>query len=63
MLLDSGHQPSIQHYKCCSYLLEVKQLLTHMAVNISGMRDTTRVLKISRNHVTKDSKNFHRYDR
>ncbi|MEH2201321.1 IS1-like element transposase [Nostoc sp.] len=63
VLLDSGHQPSIQHYKYCSYLLEVKQLLTDMAVNISGMRDTTRVLKISSNSVTKNPKNFHRYGR
>ncbi|MEH2032711.1 MAG: hypothetical protein V7K67_24275 [Nostoc sp.] len=63
MLLDSGHQASIQHYKYCSYLLEVKQLLTDMAVNISGMRYTTKVLKISRNPVTNNSKNFHRYGR
>ncbi|WP_366145965.1 MULTISPECIES: IS1-like element transposase [unclassified Nostoc] len=53
----------MQHYKYCSYLLEVKQLFTDMAVNISGMRDTTRVLKISSNLVTKNSKNFHRYGR
>ncbi|WP_442949698.1 IS1-like element transposase [Nostoc sp.] len=63
MLLDTGLQPSIQHYKYCSYLLEVKQFLTDMAVNISGMRNTTRVLKISSNPVTKNSKNFHRYGR
>jgi hypothetical protein len=63
MLLDSGHQPSIQHYKYYSYLLEVKQLLTDMAVNISKMQDTTRVLKISSNPVTKNPKNFHRYGR
>ncbi|MBN3898263.1 MAG: hypothetical protein HWQ41_24210 [Nostoc sp. NOS(2021)] len=34
-----------------------------MAVNISGMRDTTRVIKISCNPVTNHSKNFHSYDR
>ncbi|WP_442940556.1 IS1-like element transposase [Nostoc sp.] len=49
----------MQHCKYCSYLLEVKQLITDIAVNMSGIRDTTRVLKISRNTVNKNSKNFH----
>ncbi|WP_442945153.1 IS1-like element transposase [Nostoc sp.] len=40
-------------------MLKVEQLLTDIAVNISGMQDTTRMLKISRNTVTKNSKNFH----
>ncbi|WP_442935899.1 IS1-like element transposase [Nostoc sp.] len=47
----------MQHYKYCSYLLEIKQFLTDLAVNISGTRDITRVLKISCNTVTNNSKN------
>jgi transposase-like protein len=39
-----------------SYLPQVKQQITDMAVNGSGMRDTARVLKISRNTVTEELK-------
>lgn len=42
----------IQQYTYRSYLSEVKQQISDMAVNGSGMRDTARVLKISRNTVT-----------
>jgi transposase-like protein len=42
----------IQQYTYRGYLPEVKQHLTEMAMNSSGMRDTARVLKISRNTVT-----------
>ena len=41
-----------QQYTYRSYLPEVKQQIPDMAVNGSGMRDTARVLKISRNTVT-----------
>ena len=42
----------IQEYTYQGYLPKVKQQITNMAVNGSGMRDTARVLKISRNTVT-----------
>ncbi len=49
----------IKHYSYRGYLSEVKQQITDMAVNGSGMRDTARVLKISRNTVTQElKKNF-----
>ena len=43
------------------YLSEVKQQITDMAVNGSGMRDPARVLKISRNTVTQELKNNEQY--
>ena len=42
----------IQEYTYQGYLPKVKQQITDMAMNGSGMRDTARVLKISRNTVT-----------
>ncbi len=42
----------IQVYTYQAYLPKVKQQISNMAVNGSGMRDTARVLKISRNTVT-----------
>ena len=42
----------IQVYTYQGYLPKVKQQISNMAVNGSGMRDTARVLKISRNTVT-----------
>ena len=41
----------IQDYAYRGYLPEVKQQITDMAVNGSGIRDTARVLKISRTTV------------
>ena len=46
----------IRQYTYRGYLPEVKQQITDMAVNGSGMRDTARVLKISRNTVTQKLK-------
>jgi len=54
----------IQEYTYQGYLPKVKQQITDMAVNGSGMRDTARVLKISRNTVTQElKKNSHNYSR
>ena len=41
----------IRHYAYRGYLPEVKQQIADMAVNGSGIRDTARVLKISRTTV------------
>ena len=46
----------IQQYTYCSYLPEVKQQIIEMAMNSSRMRDTARVLKISRNTLTQELK-------
>ena len=46
----------IQEYTNQGYLPRVKQQIIQMAVNGSGMRDTARVLKISRNTVTQELK-------
>ena len=46
----------IQEYTYQGYLPKVKQQITDMAMNGSGMRDTARVLKISRNTVTQELK-------
>ena len=54
----------IQQYTYRSYLSEVKQQIDDMTVNGSGMRDTARVLKISRNTVTAVlKKNFPNYSK
>jgi transposase-like protein len=58
------HCTFIQQYTYRSYLSEVKEQITDMAVNGSGMRDTARVLKISRNTVTAVlKKNFPNYSK
>jgi transposase-like protein len=58
------HRTFIQQYTYRSYLSEVKQQITDMAMNGSGMRDTARVLKISRNTVTAVlKKNFPNYSK
>ncbi len=49
---ECSHRTFIQQYSYRAYLTDVKQQITDMAVNGSGMRDTARVLKISRNTVT-----------
>ena len=46
----------IKQYTYRSYLSEVRQQITEMAMNSSGMRDIARVLKISRNTVTQELK-------
>jgi transposase-like protein len=46
----------IGHYAYRGYLLEVKQQIADMALNGSGIRDTARVLKISRTTVTETLK-------
>jgi len=46
----------IQEYTYQGYLPKVKQQITELAMNGSGMRDTARVLKISRNTVTQELK-------
>ncbi len=61
---ECSHRTFIQQYSYRAYLTDVKQQITDMAVNGSGMRDTARVLKISRNTVTAVlKKNFHSYGR
>lgn len=42
----------IQQYTYCGYLPEVKQQITQMAINSSGMKNPATMLKISRNTVT-----------
>ena len=46
----------IRAYAYRGYLPEVKQQIAEMAVNGSGVRDTARVLKISRTTVTETLK-------
>ena len=46
----------IQNYSYRGYLLEVKQQISDMAVNGSGIRDTARVLKISPTTVIEELK-------
>ncbi len=50
------HRTFIQEYTYQGYLPKVKHQITDMAMNGSGMRDTARVLKISRNTVTQQLK-------
>ncbi len=44
---DCSRSTFILQYSYQGYLLEVKQKISDMAVNGSGIRDTARVLKIS----------------
>ncbi len=53
---ECGRRTFVRHYTYRGYLPEVKQQISDMAVNGSGMRDTARVLKISRNTVTEELK-------
>jgi len=46
----------ILDYTYQGYRLEVKQQVAEMAINGSGIRDTSRVLKISPNTVSKELK-------
>ena len=46
----------IRHYTYRGYLPQVQQEIADMAVNGSGIRDTARVLKISRTTVTETLK-------
>jgi insertion element IS1 protein InsB len=46
----------IRHYTYQGYLPQVQQEIADMAVNGSGIRDTARVLKISRTTVTETLK-------
>ena len=46
----------IQHYSYRGYLREVKQQITEMALNGSGIRDTARVLSISPTTVIEELK-------
>ncbi|WP_369831947.1 IS1-like element transposase [Chlorogloea sp. CCALA 695] len=48
----------MQEYTYQGYLPEVKQQVTDMAMNGSGMKDTARVLKISCNIVTQEVNKF-----
>jgi transposase-like protein len=49
---DCKRRSFIKNYSYRAYEGEVKQKITDMAINGSGIRDTARVLKISRNTVT-----------
>jgi transposase-like protein len=48
---DCSRSTFILHYAYRGYLAEVKQQIADMAVNGSGIRDTARVLKISKTTV------------
>jgi len=53
---DCSRRTFVKHYSYRAYDSEVKQKIAQMAINGSGMRDTARVLKISRNTVTQELK-------
>ena len=48
---DCSRSTFIRHYDYRGYLPEVKQQIADMALNGSGIRDTARVLKISKTTV------------
>ncbi len=53
---DCSRRSFIRDYSYRGYLLEVKQQISDMAVNGSGIRDTARVLKISPTTVIEELK-------
>ena len=54
--LDCSRSTFILRYSYLGYLPEVKQRISEMAINGSGIRDTARVLKISPTTVIEELK-------
>jgi insertion element IS1 protein InsB len=54
--LDCSHSTFILQYSYLGYLPEVKQRMSEMAINGSGIRDTARVLKVSPTTVIEELK-------